>query len=87
MCMFGSTPAPAAPAPLTPPPRPPAETDPAVTQAGIKNKQKAALAQGMNNTVLTRLLQGRDNSAETEQEIRCPAHRAVVVCISLERVV
>ena len=52
MCMFGSTPAPAAPAPLTPPPRPPAETDPAVTQAGIKNKQKAALAQG-NNTVLT----------------------------------
>ena len=53
MCMFGSTPAPAAPAPLTPPPRPPAETDPAVTQAGIKNKQKAALAQGMNNTVLT----------------------------------
>lgn len=52
MCM--SSPRAPSPPPLPPaPPPPPTETDPSVKRARVENRQRAALAQGRDSTILT----------------------------------
>lgn len=52
MCL--SSPSTPSPPPLPPaPPPPPTEVDPAVKRARTENRQRAALAQGRDSTILT----------------------------------
>lgn len=66
MCM--GKPSVPAPPPLPPePPPPPTEADPAVARANQQNRQRAALARGRSDTILTSA-QGLIGSANTTKK-------------------